>query len=303
MVQFIQPNPRFGTSLPTGPGRLASLQVTPSGERASPVSRVLSGGTADNQTTALLGQNRQDVRGLGLPGSDGRGEGSGASLTLAGLDPASLYAVNRSLSSKAGIAGMVMAGMINPAFGLTALGTRYATDPNTFIGKQLYGQDAGFYQAASQGGPLNTPVAKPTTRAPYEPPRELTLDGGKSGRETGITTGSFDATYDNSRSGGDGGGTGAGVDSFGNPSRDRAGSFGDISGYGGYGDFGSTGRSSFEQGGPVPGRGEKEATVHGGEFVMTRDAVKGAGKGNMKKGHERLAKAMNRLATLGARMD
>jgi hypothetical protein len=203
MQSFVQPNPRFGTTIPLGQNRLAALGASPAGNaaavRSNPTMRYLGG---DNQTTQPAP--------VAAPGT---------------LDTAGLYQANQALSSPWGTAGTVGAAMVAPPLGLAALGARYATNPNSFLGSKLYGPDAGFYQAAKAGGPLNTPQPKPGRQpaagVATKAPRELTLSGLGNG---GMSGGS------RNESGGYAGGN-LGVSSFGgSASTQTTGSFGGVGG-------------------------------------------------------------------------
>lgn len=307
MVTFVQPDTRFGTSAPVGFGRRPTMPVQPVTAQRRSIPQVRATATPISDDNQLAGSGREfESRSVG-----GAAGGTGASLTLAGLNPSSLYSANQALDSDYGKAGILGAALVNPALGLAGLGARYATNPDSFLGKALYGDSASFYSAAKQGGPLNTPVAKPARQPSASGvatgmPRELTLTGKKSSGNGGGGGGSSFTNDSGGRGGGSGGDYAGrdvgGVGSFGgSASTNTSGSFGGYSGgAGSYADR-DFGGFSFEKGGTVPGKGPVDATLHGGEFVMNRDMVKAAGKGSIKRGQERLEQVMHKLATLKPR--
>lgn len=307
--QKVLVNPRFNSFTPVGQSVLAG--VAPKG-------------AAGTETKAAPAVNAATARGdVNLRGSSGGdpdtaafGQGhefspdqlAGIADAL-GVDSGELNDALGGLAYDAGRGVIGGAGGVLGGLGGAILGTMVAPGIGTLAGAQLGGRLGNYAGRKGFEGVFGAPkteeekrqeqlaeersiAAKKEAEARAAEERESGgggLFGGRGGRDFGDQNlndladgrGGFGG---GGWSAGAGAGLGGGGDGLGGSL--GAGTAGGDWASGGFGGFG--GGLSFGTGGPVPGPVGKPvpATVHGGEHVMTEDAVAGAGGGDIGKGLE-----------------
>lgn len=264
-AQAVLPDPRFNSIAPIGRQTLASVAPAPvgnvGGQRAVPLLR------AQNESAdGRIAPNPQGLGDLSLPG----GSPDWSSLV------SGIHDVTSSIPGQ--IATYAMLGAA-PPLGLAMLGANYFTRPESFVAQAV--KDSGGGQASSRDVSGGRSASNPQGLGDY---------GGKSSGLGNANGGGNSSDH-----------SGFGGSSFNDHSLGGM-SFGDRSDPGhdlNTHDFNDTGGFSFAKGGVVPGAGPKKATVHGGEVVMPRKAVKGAGGGSMKRGQKHLMALMKALSAKG----